>query len=458
MSLQPAVRRALWGLYALGLIAYIVGGITLAPYHGDESTRIHMSHDFQYLFVEGDLSKLLHSDNPPDPPTQATRQLDLPLAHYLISLSWRAAGYSDADLPTYWAWGGSWDWNAQRGAVPSPGVLIASRWLPALMGALGVIAVGILAHQMGRPATAIVATILLASEPVYLLSIRRAQTEGPLLGFGGLTIALAAAYLIRKASGKPLSRWAQFGWLAGIGLLTGCTVASKMPGGMVALSVALALTANQPWRTNWRAALGHSVAETATVAAVGLAVVFALTPYYWREPLARLQDAIRTRQQITADQARIHGHLETAGERIEALVRQVFWASPVYYEDSEWQGWVGDQIARYEASPLSGWHRPAWAQAGLAVAFVAGLVWLIVHQPADQRQGIVQRLALIWLGVTVIGSLISVPFGWQRHYLPLWPIVALTEGVGLVATLETTYRLLKRMIQHRGDPAEPPLE
>jgi|YNPNPStandDraft_1061719.scaffolds.fasta_scaffold13965_2 4-amino-4-deoxy-L-arabinose transferase-like glycosyltransferase len=452
MPLHPALRRVLWGVYALALIAYVVGGIALVPYHGDESTRIHMSHDFQYLFVEHDLSKLLHSENPPDPPTQATRQLDLPLAHYLISLSWRAAGYSDADLPTYWAWGGSWDWNAQRGAIPSEGVLIASRWLPALMGALGVIAVGILAQQTGRPAAAILATALLASEPVYLLSVRRAQTEGPLLGFSGLTLVLTATCLIRRASDRPPSRWGQLGWWVGIGLLTGCTVASKMPGGMTALAVALALIVNQDWRTNWQAALARSVTEVAVVAATALAVVFALSPYYWRDPLARLEDAIRTRQQITADQAQVHGQLESVGERVRGLTEQVFWGAPIYYEDAEWQSWVGDQIAQYEASPLSGWHRPAWARAGLIAAFAAGLAWLVIYKPAEQAQRAVQGLVLIWLGVTVIGSLISVPFGWQRHYLPLWPVVALIEGTGLAVAAEGVRWLRGQIKMRQGRP------
>ena len=57
-------------LWLLALMLLVVGGTTLVPFHGDESTLIAMSRDYDYRFLQHDLSRVTYHD----PPLDATEQ------------------------------------------------------------------------------------------------------------------------------------------------------------------------------------------------------------------------------------------------------------------------------------------------------------------------------------------------------------------------------------------------
>jgi 4-amino-4-deoxy-L-arabinose transferase-like glycosyltransferase len=417
----------------LALAAFFVAGAMIVPFHGDESIWLYMSHDFDDLFVRRDVSRLLYSENPIDPEDQSLRELNNPLAKYVISLSWRAAGYADADLNGYWVWGAGWEWNAENGRIPSDGLLRASRWLPAGLAALGVLAVAAFGVRLGGWWVGGLAALLLATDASFLLHTRRAMGEGTLLAFSMMTIALTVAYLSRRASGETLTVRTRAAYLLGIGLLTGLTVATKLNGAIVAAAVGLALLFWLPWRIGPRDALTTAGLDGAVVAGLALVVVMTLSPFLWLNPLARLRDTFRDMNDVIAIQRIGHDSLETPGERAGALVEQVFWTQTAYYEDAIWGEWVGDQIARYEASPLSGWRRPPWARVALAAAFVVGVGWLLARRSDDPAHNVMRVVVLLWLAVTALVTLLIIPFAWQRYYLPLWPGVALVEAVGLIA-------------------------
>lgn len=432
-----ATRRLLaWLAAGLALAAFFVTGAMVVPFHGDESIWLYMSHDFEDLFVQRDVSRLLYSENPTDPEDQGLRELNSPLAKYLISLSWRAAGYADADLNGYWVWGAGWEWNAGNGRIPPDGLLRASRWLPAGLAALGVLAVAALGVRLGGWRVGWLAALLLATDASFLLHTRRAMGEGTLLAFSMMAVALTVAYLSRRASGEPLAIRARAAYLLGIGLLTGLTVATKLNGAIVAIVVGVALLAWLPWRAAPRAALSTAALDVAVVAGLALAVVMALSPFLWLNPLARLRDTFRDMNDVIAIQRIGHDSLQTPAERAGALVEQVFWTQTAYYEDAVWGEWVGDQIARYEATPLSGWRRPPWARVVLGVAFVVGVGRLLARPSDDPACNVARAVVLLWLAVTAGVNLLIIPFAWQRYYLPLWPGVALVEAVGLWVAVE----------------------
>ena len=564
MQTQWVARRVAWGAYALALVAFVVAGAGLVPFHGDESIWIYMSHDFDDLFVRRDVSRLLYSADPADPEDQSLRELNNPIAKYVVSLSWRAAGYTDADLNGYWVWGAGWDWNAENGRVPSASLLRAARWLPAALAALGVLAVMALGVRLGgsRTRAGWLAAALLATDASFLLHTRRAMAEGTLIAFGTLSIALTVAYLGRLSSDEPNPVWARAAYLVGIGTLTGLAVATKLNGAIVAMVVALALVAWRPWRAlrvrlvqagqvltrasadvivvgalalavvlalspflwvnplarvrdtlrdmnalvaaqnagrarletpgqrvgalleqvfwtppaylvgigtltglavatklngaivamvvalalvawrPWRAlrvrlvqagqVLTRASADVIVVGALALAVVLALSPFLWVNPLARVRDTLRDMNALVAAQNAGRARLETPGQRVGALVEQVFWTPPAYYEDAIWGEWVSAEIVRYEGSPLAGWRRPPWARLALGAAFVVGLVWLLAWRPTDPARKVARGVVLAWLGVTTLVNLLIIPFAWQRYYVTLWPGVALVQAVGLV--------------------------
>lgn len=437
------LRAAVWSAVTLALAAFFVAGAMLAPFHGDESMWIHMSHDFDALFVRGDVSRLLYSENPADPIDQELREINNPLAKYVISLSWRAAGFTDGDLNGYWEWGTDWDWNVEHGRLPSEALLRGSRWLPAALAALGVVAVMALGVRLGGWVTGGLAGLLLVTDASFLLHTRRAMAEGTLLAFSILSIAALTGYLIRRASGDPMPARTRIAYLAGTGLLTGLAVATKLNGAIVAIVVAMALLGWRRWRDDPREALSTAGVDLAIVAGLALAVVVALSPFLWRNPPARVRDTLRDLNALIEDQHRGRETLETPGQRLGGLVEQVFWQPPAYYEDAIWGERVGDEIARYEASPLSGWRRPPWARVALGGVFVVGLGWLLARRPLDPAQRVARGVVLLWLAVTALVTLVIIPFAWQRYYLPLWPGVALVQAVGLAAIYDGVRRVVR---------------
>lgn len=436
MLKQLDARHVAWVGVAVLAVAYFVAGSAIVPFHGDESIWIYMSADFEDLGGGGDFSRLLYSDAPADPEDQGFRELNNPLAKYVIALSRRAGGYHPGDLNDYWLWGADWDWNAEHGRIPSAGLLRAARWLPAVFGALTVLATLALGLRLGGWWVAGLAALLLTLDASFLLHTRRAMAEGTLMGVGTLAVALAAAYLRRRASPHTVTARTQYAYLAGIGLLTGLAVATKLNGAIVAMTVAVA------WVVLRREAIADAAVELSVVALIALAVVLALSPFLWRNPPARIRDTFRDMNTLVEEQRRGRESLDTAGERAGALIGQVFWTQRAYYEDDVWGEWVGDQITRYEASPLSGWRRPAWARVALGVAFLVGTVRLITQRPSDAAPDVTRRVVLLWLAVTAAVNLVIIPFDWQRYYLPLWPAVALVEAVGLVTIARTVRQRL----------------
>ena len=86
MKLRSSVFRLLDLLFLLALAAYVVAGMPLVPFHGDEPTLIYMSHDYDYQFIQRDLSLVEYSDPPISAQEQDLRLLNGTINKYLIGL------------------------------------------------------------------------------------------------------------------------------------------------------------------------------------------------------------------------------------------------------------------------------------------------------------------------------------------------------------------------------------
>ncbi len=92
-----------------------------------------------------------------------------------------------------------------------------------------------------------------------------------------------------------------------------------------------------------------------------------------------------------------------------------------------WKADIDDQIAAYDGQWYAGrGGGPVWGVI-LVALFAAGLVYAL---PRWREPGM--WLALVWLGLTALALLISVPLEWQRYYIPLHAPVALIGGAGAV--------------------------
>src|SRR5258708_24012471 len=132
------------------LIFYLLAGVKLVPFHGDESTIIHKSRDW-YLLAQGNLSAILYSATPVDPAEQELRLVNGVVSEYSTGLLASLSGFGLHDLPKQWLWGADWELNRANGHFPSEPLLFVGRLASALLTALSIALVFALARRLGNP-------------------------------------------------------------------------------------------------------------------------------------------------------------------------------------------------------------------------------------------------------------------------------------------------------------------
>lgn len=446
-------RRWLRGadlLWNVALMAFVLGGVALVPFHGDESTLIMMSRDYYYQFITGDWQQVFYHDPPLNATEQHLRLLNGTLPKYLIGLAWHVAGFQVGDLNDQWDWGADWDWNVASGRMPSAALLAAARWSAALPGALSVPVMFALGWRWGRRRVAYPASFLLATHGVILIHVRRAYMEAA-LQLGSLLVILAAAWWMERLAhrGEGARRWL-LPALA-LGMASGLALASKHSGAVPVIAAGLGVlsAAVRLPRFARRQALGG----LAIAAALVVAVFLALNPAWWSDPIGRAGEVLRLRADLVAEQAALFPDAAYSDlpARIGGLIAQVTIADPAYYEVASWAGPLSDGIAAYEASP---WTGIRYGQGG--AGDVAGAILLLLAAAGVARLGRDWRtwaaapVIGLWALLTVLFILAAVPLAWQRYVLPLLPVIILLAagGLGWVLTL-----LMQVIARRRPAPA-----
>ncbi len=431
----PIVLDLIW---IIGLAAYIAAGMPLAPFHADESMQIYTSNDFWTVFVDEDLDEVI--TNPPydiDADAQL-RILNGSVNRYTIGLAWMLADESRRDLPKApgWNWGISYEDNLESGFRPTPDLLNLSRLPSTIFLILCLPLMGFLGRGAGGRLGFFVATALFAFSPPILLNGRRALQEGSMLFFGLLTIVSAAMIANTRARKRPAGclTWSIF--IAAAAL----SIASKHPGLIFAAAglgwIIISDLVNVKTWSNIFGLVGTIQTAFLTIVLVG-GLAFALLPALWSEnPIQRFEELLTVRADLVEVQTQLFPEttLETSEARINALFEQPFTAPLMHYEAPAWgeSTAVQEEIAAYEASPLSG---IVWGNAGILPTVLAligiGLAFVGFTRATAERRAFNAGL-LVWLGITV-GALVFNPLEWQRYYLPLMPIafvlVALTLSV-----------------------------
>jgi 4-amino-4-deoxy-L-arabinose transferase-like glycosyltransferase len=437
MFLIRRLSRYPWALPALWLLllaVYVLAGMTIAAFHGDEAMQIYMSHDYATAFIYKEPQRLITS--PPyniDADAQL-RLLNGSINRYGIGLGWHLAGLTDGDLPTPpgWDWGLDYDTNVETNHRPSEALLDASRVSSTLFLALSVPVMFAIGWQFGGRPLAYFVSGLYALNPVVLLNGRRAMMEGSLLFFGLLTLLLAILIARKQEQGTrapiPL-------WIALI-LASSLALASKHSGIVFVGSAWAWIFVAELTRRNWR-----SLFSTALVLFIGLAIVFALfialSPALWNDPIARLQDLVAERQALIDIQVDVDPNAPTTLlQRLEGVIVQPYLTPPMHFEVSYWASAeaITSEINRYMASPLSGLQFGWLIGLPLTLLTGAGIAVCLWHDLSPQNSWALALGLLLWLCITIASLLVN-PLPWQRYYLPLYPVATLLSGVGLQAVI-----------------------
>jgi 4-amino-4-deoxy-L-arabinose transferase-like glycosyltransferase len=427
-------QRVLAVVWLLGLSGYILAGLSLASFHGDESMQISMSRDFDIAFLQQDPLRLLTEPPYPIDSDQHLRIINGTINRYAIGLSWFLAGMTVDDLPPRpgWDWGLSYADGIATGHRLSTEAMTIMRLSSALFTCGSAVVLFLLGWQVGGGWLAVLASGVYALNPIILLNGRRATQEGSLLFFGLLVVLLAVIISRRRAENVPVSPF----WWIGLVLAGGLALASKHTGIVfVAGALLWILAAEGCGGRRWR---GLLLPLAGCGVAIG-ALFIALSPALWNNPPARLNDLLALRAELIEIQIAIDPHAPTTLlQRIDGILRQPFIAP---LEQYELPSWTGDadfmaEVARYAESPLSG------LQGGIPLTILAG-VGLAVTLTRRRWQDVG---LLVWFAVTAATLLVN-PLPWQRYSLPLIPIMSLFAGLGGV--------WLAGMIQSPNSPLAP---
>ncbi len=436
-------RRGRWldGLWLAALTLFIIAGMPLATFHGDESMQVYMSHDYAKAFIYGDPLGLMVG--PPyyidtDP---WLRILNGSINRHAIGLSWQIAGYTNGDLPPVpgWDWGLDYATNLATNHRPVEGLLLAARASSTLFLAASALILFGIGWQLGGRPLAYLSSAIYTLNPVILLNGRRAMMEGSMLCFGLLAILLAIIISRKRENGSS----ALWGWWLGLIVACGLAMASKHTSA-VFVGVAFGwIGVTEFLRFRWRDLL-VTVLKLAVSAGLVLAIFIALSPALWNDPAARLRDLIEVRADLLDTQIQADASAPMPfSERVNATITQPFLTPLAHFEAGGWTDFapISAEIERYMASPLSGLQSANVI--GLALTALTlggfGLLWLPRWRPVNLTWGQVAGV-LVWLAGSVAFALVN-PLPWQRYYLPLIPVYALLAGVGIVGLVNAVSRI-----------------
>ena len=410
-------RRLSTALFLLCLAAYsavYLRGVARVPYHPDESSYLYMSDELESLLTRP--AALYFNERSADWPRQAQRLLNPPLLHYVVELGRRAAGLDP--LPVNWDWSQPWQVNLLAGALPSPELLQAGRMAVAVLFPLSLLLFFFTVRRVSGDVTAWLAVLLLAANALLLLHTRRVMAEGLLI----FTLMLFLWTLVHVGQGTAAGKHP---WLTAIpAALCICAKLSLAPMALVGLAaVVWPPDTSRGWAARARQAVLFGV--------LVLVLTLALYPVAWQRPIRTVEEILRIRDDIAAGQMQKYAAqvIHTPAERLSALVRQVYYAAPSFYEDPMYASYTAESEAAYLANPLHTLLRSPVAGSLLLVLSLSGMLlaaWRILHRGP-------RPLALLLFATLLQAAalLAAVPLEWQRYYLPLLPFVCFWAAYAL---------------------------
>lgn len=217
------------------LILFILSGISLVPFHGDETAYLILSEDYDKVVKDHDVEEVLF--DPEGKPKQYLRLSTGSITAFAIGF---ARDVMDNEDPiNKWFWGSSWEENIAMGNMPSSDLLNLARACSAGMGAISIVLFFLLARDLFASRSAAWLSVLaFATQGSVLVNIRRAMQEGPKFLFLILT-AWTAVRILKNLDRMNVNRLPY----ALLGVISGVTLAAKQDTApmLVAIYVALAL-------------------------------------------------------------------------------------------------------------------------------------------------------------------------------------------------------------------------
>ncbi|HNO93132.1 MAG TPA: phospholipid carrier-dependent glycosyltransferase [Anaerolineales bacterium] len=459
------------GLFLVLCVLYILSGIPLVPFHGDESAYIILSEDYDRVFKKHEVEKVLFD---PDGPKQYLRLSTGAILSFSIGFARDIT--NNEDPINKWLWGASWDENLAKGNLPAPSLLNVARFSSAIMGALGTVLFFVLLRYLYPSRLAAwLATLAFVTQGSLLVSIRRAMQEGPKFLFLTLT-TLLAFLIIQNLQTQKLRKGLYFA----LGIASGLTLAAKQDTAPVLVALYLTIAFIPVWnRTSFRAVwhtllylfaatllayatflafmpvfwqwwesvfvlTGLSVAlfqipfihetRSKVLASAGLALVVVMTfvsPALWGKLHIPLSSMAELRQSIVGSQVEVSNgqdvlKADSAMGRLNFLLENTISSKVMYMEvDSFNVPPMQASIKAYEASFLSG-RTGSFVFDGLIFLLALLGMWFLLRNFNSTS-------LLVYLLFFVTGTflLVAIPLAWQRYFIIMQLPYMLFAGAGV---------------------------
>ncbi|GIK66683.1 MAG: hypothetical protein BroJett018_44770 [Chloroflexota bacterium] len=413
------------------LACYVLAGVKKVPFHGDESTIIWMSADYDTVVLKGDISAVTYSPPPRRTTEQHLRILNGTWTRWTMGVAWSAAAFHRTDLNDQWVWGLDTEWNRDNGHLPSGRLLNVTRLSSALflifsmalvLRMTRLVASQVFTHPLIATSAGWLSAILYALNPVILMNGRRAMFEGAML----FSLALVGWTVLRLVNRQDsFKSYLLVGVAAGIALTakhsTAFTIALLFLGLLV---VKWQKSHNKSKQIYWL------IFKFGLAGMTALIVFLALTPLWWSSHFLEMPGVVLDeRQKLLDEQVALFGGYHGWVERLEGLWEGTFGVEPQYYEADYWGDYTGvaDEIDEYENSYLAGITSLGMVEIRIFLV-VAGLGAIGLGWRRGQKN-IAIVLAIWMIGIVVI-SLLTIPLDWQRYYLPIQTPLSAVMGLG----------------------------
>ncbi|MGB1288942.1 MAG: ArnT family glycosyltransferase, partial [Aggregatilineales bacterium] len=401
-------------------------------FHGDESTQIYMGRDYFHQFIQQDWEQLHYSETPISHTEQHLRLINGTIPKYLFGWAAYSLDYTIDEINEQWDWGADWNYNINTGHIPKPDLLQRSRIISTAFLIISMIAMFYIGYSVQGRGVAYLVSFLYAIHPAILLNGRRAMMEGAFLCCG-LLLILAAIWLLRER------KWWQY---LLVGVFSGLAIASKHTAAMIVVAVFITAILYPIWQI-FRAKIQRSslIRHFIFLAGAGifaLSIFYMLNPGWWDDPVARAGIVLEKRTDLLQIQTDIFDGYTSLNDKVAGWWEQVFIAQPMYYEVSDWQTYIADEIITYEASGVAGIVMGG-SMIGASLLLLLTLFGLYRLFRDTAIQNSTCWLVVIWGILTLILTLFITPLEWQRYYLPIYPIVLLLTALSLQHLLNIVY-------------------
>ncbi len=458
--------------FLLLCVVYVLAGMSLVPFHGDESAYLILSEDYDLVFKKGEVTKILF-----DPAGNNKQYLRLSTGAILAFSIGFARDITNNEEPiNKWLWGSSWEDNLALGNLPTPQLLTLARTCSALLGAFSVVLFFYLAFQLfGSRLAAWLAALALVTQGAVLVNIRRAMQEGPKFFFLLLT-AYIASYILRCLDQMQMRRFHYFF----LGIASGLTLAAKQDAAPMLLAIYAALAFIPVYKKStlrvffinvlylgaatllayatflafmpvfwqwWESVLALTgialvllqipvlksdrIARFVTLAGLGLSVgMTVVSPALWTKLQTPLVSMLELREGIVGGQLNVTSEqgaldMNSKTNRLSFLLENTVSTNVMYMETASFDvPPVHAQIQAYEVSPLSGRTGMPFVDGVVLVLALAG-GWILFRKAAAESVYVYFLLL-----IPAVFLFVTIPLPWQRYFLILQIPYLLFVGIG----------------------------